>query len=214
MRALVKKHLAALQKRRGNKVSPTLVGFWGANKTLHTGALSQWYMHYVDRIEVSPFTIPVLEQYWKDDYEVRYMLPSAEHAMMLAKAIVFSNGDILQEIIHSPSSPAHAKALGRKVKGFDIVVWDEVKYPIVRDISYNKFSRGHCLDIAQHFVKMNQTDRNGILFVETSPYDAVWGIRSGELIQIDRWKGDNLLGFALTEVIDLISEGKKPEGVK
>lgn len=210
MRTLVKKYLTALQERRGSKATPSLVGFWGANKTLHTGALSQWYMHHVDRIEVSPFTIPVLEKHWNSDYEVRYMVPSAEHAMMLSKAIVFSNVDILQEIAHSPSSPAHAKALGRKVKGFDFVVWDEVKYQIVRDINYNKFSRGHCLDIAQHFVKMNRADRNGILFVETSPYDAIWGIKSGDVLPINRWKGDNLLGFALTEVIDLISEGEKP----
>lgn len=210
MRILVRKHLDALKKRRGIKHDPSLVGFWGANHTLHSGALSQWYMRHTERIELSPYTNPTLAQYWHDGLEVRYHLPSAEHAMMLSKAIVFGAGSVkIGEIIHAPS-PASVKALGRGIGGFNGEVWDKVKYPIVRDISYTKFSKGHCLDIAEHYIREAAKTPRGYLYVETSPYDAVWGIKSGDLLPIEKWKGDNLLGFAITEAFDCIATETKP----
>jgi hypothetical protein len=51
---------------------------------------------------------------------------------------------------------------------------------------------------------------NDRIIVEASPYDAIWGI--GMLATDEnsenpvKWKGENLLGYALMEVRDLLRE--------
>lgn len=208
MRTLVKKHLDELHERRGTSGEPHLLGFWGASDHVGSGQLSQWYMSYVDRIKVSPETVPELKPYWKGFMRDTYLVPSAEHAMMLAKAIVFQNNeDMINSIAFHPTSPAGVKALGRKVKNFDAGVWERVRYSIVRDVNVYKFKETRCYQTLVHFQELYKG--RDVLFVETSPYDAIWGIKSGELLPIEKWRGDNLLGFAITEAFDIIYNGVK-----
>jgi len=87
------------------------------------------------------------------------------------------------------------------VREFDESVWNKVKYSIVLNGNYRKFSQNLKL---REFLLSTGED----ILVEASPYDAVWGIRmsaNNENSQNPmKWQGKNLLGFALMEVRDEI----------
>lgn len=156
--------------------------FWGHNPKKETvvdkSCFSQWYP--------STFTV--------DD--ISYA--TAEHWMMAKKALLFKDEEILQKIIVA-EKPAVAKALGREVKNFDAAVWDSSACSIVVEGNRHKFSQH------ENLLKFLLSTGNKIL-VEASPSDAIWGIGlpqdSNEAMNPFRWRGTNLLGFALMEVRD------------
>jgi ribA/ribD-fused uncharacterized protein len=124
---------------------------------------------------------------------VRYA--SAEHYMMAAKARVFGDADALRAILLAPT-PADAKALGRKVRDFDDAPWSRARTQAV--------VRGNLLKFGQNaelgaFLRATG-DR---VLVEASPRDRIWGIGMGasnpDARHPARWRGLNLLGFALME---------------
>ena len=118
--------------------------------------------------------------------------------MMAAKAELFDDKEIRKEIL-ACSDPKQIKALGRKVRGFDQKVWDKFKYAIVLLGNWHKFSQNRKL---REFL----FSTGDSVLVEASPYDAIWGIRlaasSPEAQDPMKWRGQNLLGFALMEVRD------------
>lgn len=123
---------------------------------------------------------------------------TAEHYMMAGKARLFNDPETLEKILQSPS-PNQVKSLGRKVKNFDPVVWNDHKYQIVKQGNFLKFSQNKKF-------KDFLLSTNDKILVEASPYDTIWGI--GMLETDSRaenpllWNGENLLGFALMEVRD------------
>ena len=94
-------------------------------------------------------------------------------------------------------------ALGRKVKNFDEKKWNETKYSIVFAGNLLKFSQDENL---KDFLLSTKND----IIVEASPYDKIWGMgmsADDEFVENPtRWKGENLLGFALMEVRDELSK--------
>ncbi|WP_427910030.1 NADAR family protein [Shewanella algae] len=97
------------------------------------------------------------------------------------------------------TNPGAAKAIGREVVGFNQEVWDERRFEIVLNANLAKF--------AQHTeLKSFLLNTGNRILVEASPVDKVWGIGlaqdhpESEIPR--RWKGLNLLGFALMEVRD------------
>ncbi len=140
-------------------------------------------------------------QWWLVNFTIATITyKSAEHYMMAEKARLFNDEKIAEKII-ACSSPAAAKKLGRQVKNFDSAIWDENKFEIVVKANYAKFSQNEDLKTF-----LLQT-KNRIL-VEASPVDAIWGIGMAEdhenASNPKKWKGKNLLGFALMEVRDEI----------
>lgn len=137
--------------------------FWG-------GPFSQW--------AESPFTIGGEE------------FITAEHYMMIQKAKLFDDDHTLK-LMRETSSPSEVKALGRKVKNFDVDVWNEVCMDIVTRGNYAKFSQN-----GEFFKYMLKTSDS--FLVEASSYDKIWGIGMGECEDgIDdprNWRGTNLLG--------------------
>ena len=121
-----------------------------------------------------------------------------EQYMMASKAQLFGDEDIRKEIL-ACSDPKQIKAMGQKVQGFDQKVWDKFKYTIVLNGNWCKFSQNRQL---REFLL---STRDSVL-VEASPYDNIWGIRlaasSPEAQAPMKWRGQNLLGFALMEVRD------------
>ena len=118
----------------------------------------------------------------------------SEQYMMHKKALLFNDLETAQWIIES-GSPREQKALGRKIKGYDQTIWDQVKYNIVKDGCRAKFEQNYAL------LKQIREDRGKIL-VEASPEDAIWGIGFDEdnaHQNKDKW-GQNLLGQLLTEL--------------
>lgn len=118
--------------------------------------------------------------------------------MMAGKAELFGDQEIREQILNC-SDPRQIKALGRKVRGFDQKVWDRFKYPIVLSGNWCKFSQNRKL---REFL----LSTGDSVLAEASPYDAIWGIRlaagSPEAQDPMKWRGQNLLGFALMEVRD------------
>ena len=116
--------------------------------------------------------------------------------MMAAKAELFGDKEIRDQILKC-SDQKQIKALGRKVRGFEQKVWDKFKYAIVLLGNWHKFSQNR--ELREFLLSTGDS-----VLVEASPYDAIWGIRlaasSPEAQDPMKWRGQNLLGFALMEV--------------
>lgn len=140
-----------------------------------------------------------LSQFWKKDFEsAGNTYFCMEQYMMAAKAELFGDIEIKEDILKR-NNPKQIKALGRKVSHFDQNVWDQFKYSIVLNGNWCKFSQNK--DLRQFLLSTGDS-----VLVEASPYDHIWGIRlsidSPEAKDPVKWRGQNLLGFALMEVRD------------
>ncbi len=156
--------------------------FWGHQK-LKSGEIGQ----------------SCLSQWWTTNFEIdgiKYF--SAEHYMMAEKARLFNDVENLEKIIES-NSPAQAKQFGREVRGFKEDVWIKNRYEIVKRGNLAKFAQNQELKSFLLSTKMR-------VLVEASPVDSIWGIglaKESEHCQNPiKWRGLNLLGFALMEVRD------------
>lgn len=93
------------------------------------------------------------------------------------------------------------KKLGRKACDYDDEVWKEKRFDVVVKGNIAKFSQNEKLLDSL----LSTGDK---ILVEASPKDTVWGIgldeSSSEAIQPLKWIGENLLGFALMEVRDIL----------
>lgn len=142
-------------------------------------------------------------QWWESEFTVDGITyKTAEHFMMAEKARLFKNEDIRMKIIES-KSPAAAKKLGRQVEGFDQKVWEANRFEIVVRGNLSKFSQNK--NLKEFLIKTNKR-----VLVEASPVDPIWGIGIAEdhnnASNPRKWRGLNLLGFALMEVRDLLKE--------
>lgn len=145
----------------------------------------------------------VFSQWYPSDFIIdgqKYC--TAEQYMMFKKAELFGDTTIAEKIMET-ELPNEQKALGRKVKNFDPVVWTKHDEKIVYDGSYAKFTQN--ADLLSELLK---TD--GSLLVEASPYDKIWGIGMGAVEAArtppEQWKGLNKLGKILTTVREHIIE--------
>lgn len=134
----------------------------------------------------------------EDFYSIASSYLCMEQYMMAGKAELFGDQEIRERILKC-NNPKEIKALGRKVRGFDQKVWDRFKYAIVLNGNWCKFSQNRNL---REFL----LSTGDYILVEASPYDSIWGIRlaadSPEAQDPMKWRGQNLLGFALMEVRD------------
>lgn len=133
----------------------------------------------------------------EEEEEVTF--PSAEHWMMVKKALLFKDAEKAREILEVPDDMGAVKALGREVKNFDEARWVSARKGIVLEGNLHKFRQNEELK-----AKLLATGRKRI--VEASPRDRIWGIGFGAknaLKNRGRW-GLNLLGLALEETRSLL----------
>ncbi|MEU3188002.1 NADAR family protein [Streptomyces sp. NPDC006923] len=153
--------------------------FWGhaprRDGALGPSCLSQWWP--------APFTVEGVEY------------ATAEHWMMAAKARLFGDEEA-ERLAIGAANPALAKKAGRLVRDFDEAVWQRERYAIVLEGSVHKFGQ----DAGLRGFLLATGER---ILVEASPMDRIWGIglaAADERAQDPaRWRGLNLLGFALME---------------
>ncbi|MFE3635711.1 NADAR family protein [Streptomyces sp. NPDC059168] len=137
-----------------------------------------------------------LSQWWPSPFVVEGVgYATAEHWMMARKARLFGDAEAERRVL-AAGHPAEAKKAGRLVRGFDEAIWARERFRIVVEGSVHKFA-AHPGPGA--FLRATG-DR---VLVEASPVDRVWGIglAAGDEAASDpeRWRGPNLLGFALME---------------
>jgi ribA/ribD-fused uncharacterized protein len=94
------------------------------------------------------------------------------------KALLFEPSKALE--IAYASTPAEAQKLGRELKGFDKVRWNEVNDGIVQKANYLKFGQDND-GKALHTLLATA----GKELVEASPKDRIWGIGYG---REDAWQ--------------------------
>jgi ribA/ribD-fused uncharacterized protein len=154
--------------------------FWGhqpeRDGSVGAGCLSQW-------APVS-FTVD----------GIRYA--TAEHYMMHGKAVLFGDDEMAAKIL-AAGHPRQAKMLGGRVSGFDQQTWNEHRFRIVVAGNHAKF--GQHDDLSGYLLNTGKR-----VLVEASPMDRIWGIGltrdDPAAADPGRWRGLNLLGFALMRV--------------
>ena len=171
--------LNALQKEYQRGKTYRYLFFWGyhpaADGTIGASCLSQW---------------------WSQDFKIDGIsYCCAEQYMMAEKARLFGDIAMLEKIMCA-RSPKEMKAYGRMVQRFDDEIWSANAYDIVRRASAAKFGQN------PELLRFLISTGNRIL-VEASPYDRIWGIgmdrKSPDASNPMKWRGTNLLGFALTQ---------------
>lgn len=161
--------------------------FWGhrprPDGRIGASCLSQWWP--------SPFTVDGVEY------------ATAEHWMMASKARLFGDTEAERKSV-AASSPAQAKKIGRLVRGFDDAVWQRERFAIVAEGSFHKFA-------AHTDLRMFLLGTGNRVLVEASPLDRVWGIGLAaddeRAMDPARWRGPNLLGFALMAARERLLSG-------
>jgi ribA/ribD-fused uncharacterized protein len=148
-------------------------------------------------------------QWYPSEFRIENIISStvfncAEQAMMYAKAVLMSDMPTADKILAS-NNPKEQKALGREVSNFNEQLWDSMKYKLVYEANYEKFTQNPSL-------KRALLDTKGTTLVEASPYDRIWGIGLSEADpraqDRTQWRGENLLGKILTDLREnLIEEG-------
>lgn len=132
--------------------------------------------------------------------------PTAEHFMMATKARLFGDDDALAQILASPG-PREVKALGRQVRGYADGTWAAARFEAV--------VRGNVAKFGQHEGRRAFLLGTGErVLVEAAPRDTVWGVGLGRsnpaITDPSRWRGQNLLGFALMEVRSVLRTEARP----
>lgn len=167
------------------------VGFWGnKHDTKEEKTFSNFYK--------SNFTADIFDNR-------KHTFECSEQYFMYRKAIEFQDYETAKKILGSGLSPSEYKEFGRMVKNYDDKKWNEIRYGVMLDGIRHKFTQNTTLK--QYLLKTENK-----IIVETSPFDRIWGIGIAKVNKQgipnnlwknpSKWKGQNLLGFALMELRD------------
>jgi len=125
---------------------------------------------------------------------------NCEQYLMYHKALLMKDAEAAGQIL-AEHNPGRIKALGRQVRNFDEALWSARRLSIMEAGGYLKFMQNADLRTA-----LLGTGKR--LLVEASPVDSIWGIGLAEdnpLAEVRaKWRGQNLLGTALTNVRERI----------
>ena len=125
-----------------------------------------------------------------------------EQYMMVQKAGLFGDDEIRKAIL-AEKYPGQMLALGRSVSGFKQAEWNQLKYTIVLNGNWRKFSQNQ--ELKQYLLSTGDS-----ILVSAAANDDIWGIGYSEdhpnAWDPKKWRGQNLLGFALMEVRDALRD--------
>lgn len=146
------------------------------NPEEENGYLSNWYL--------SDFRIDSIK------------FSSTEQYMMYKKAIVFNDNKIAKEILET-TDVSKIKALGRQVSNYNDKYWNGVRQIIIYKGLLEKFSQNKDL-------KKRLLNTGNDILAECAVQDKIWGIglsmKDVNRWDMEKWRGENLLGFALMMV--------------
>ena len=160
------------------------------------------FLHFYGHISRdNKITKSCLSQWWPCKFKSNGIVYNcAEQYMMSEKAKLFKDDEIYQLILQE-SSQKQIKAYGRKIKNFNDEEWNKHKINIVIQGNILKFSQNE--DLKQFLIGTGDK-----ILVEASPTDRIWGIgldkNNPDSRNPYKWRGENLLGFSLMKVRDII----------
>ena len=161
----------------------SVIGFHNPDESY--GFLSNWYL--------SDFTVDGIK------------FSSMEQYMMYQKAVVFKDKDIASKILKT-DDVERIKELGRLVSNYDDTVWNGVRQIVIYKGLLEKYRQNEKL-------KKALLDTGDDILAECAVSDKIWGIglsmKDSNKNDIKRWKGQNLLGFALMLVRNELRESAK-----
>jgi ribA/ribD-fused uncharacterized protein len=121
---------------------------------------------------------------------------SMEQYMMYQKAKLFCDLEIAEKILKT-SNAGKIKAFGRSVKNYNDTIWNGTRQIIVYEGLLEKFRQNKEL-----YEKLLATKQ--CILAECAVQDKIWGIglsmKDERRFDINEWKGQNLLGFAIMSV--------------
>lgn len=146
------------------------------------GYLSNWY--------TSPFDLDGMH------------FSSVEQYIMYRKCMIFGDETSAKAVLATEDTAAQ-QAIGRKAAGYIGSVWAGMRQMVVLRGLMAKFSQNEDL-------KQKLLDTGDAYLVECAGSDKIWacGIRLNDDKRFDasNWTGDNILGFALMEVREMLRE--------
>ena len=146
------------------------------NPDEENGYLSNWY---ISEFKIDSIKFSSMEQY-----------------MMYKKAIVFNDNKIAKEILET-KDVSKIKALGRQVSNYNDTHWNGVRQIIIYKGLLEKFSQNKDL-------KKRLLNTGNDILAECAVQDKIWGIglsmKDVNRWDMEKWRGENLLGFALMMV--------------
>ena len=146
------------------------------NPNEDNGYLSNWYL---SKFTIDNVTFSSMEQY-----------------MMYRKAVCFHDESVAAQIL-ATEDVAEIKALGRVVSNYDESLWNGIRQIVVYEGLLAKFMQNNELK-----EKIRVTG-NAVL-AECAVKDRIWGIglsmKDPDRFDKTKWKGQNLLGYALMMV--------------
>ena len=154
----------------------TVIGFHNPDE--ENGYLSNWHL--------SKFTVSGIE------------FSSMEQYMMYQKAVCFKDAEIASQILET-DDVAEIKQLGRAVHNYVDHVWNGIRQIVVYEGLMAKFSQNQEL-------RAKLLDTGDAILAECAVRDRIWGIglsmTDPDRFDRSKWKGQNLLGYALMMVRD------------
>ena len=125
---------------------------------------------------------------------------TAEQYIMYRKCLTFGD-TVTAEKLLSSDSPREQKALGREAAGYIDSVWAGIRQTVAIRGLYAKFSQDAEL-------KRLLLGTGDAVLVECTSNDRIWACGldkdDDDRLSADRWKGQNILGFALMEVRNML----------
>ena len=121
---------------------------------------------------------------------------SMEQYMMYKKAVYFGDKAVAAKIL-ATDDVAEIKALGRLVANYSERYWNGIRQIVVFTGVLAKFTQNDDL-------KAQLAATKGSVLAESAVRDTIWGIglsmKDPDRLDIGKWKGQNLLGYALMMV--------------
>ena len=140
------------------------------------GFLSNWYL---SAFSVDGLTFSSMEQY-----------------MMYKKAVCFGDDEISAQILET-EEVTEIKVLGRKIAGYDDNIWNGIRQIVAYQGLIEKFTQND--ELKNKLLKTGKS-----VLAECAVKDTIWGIglsmRDPDRLEMTKWKGQNLLGYALMMV--------------
>lgn len=144
-----------------------------------------------------------LSNWYKSPFELDGQhFSSAEQYIMYRKCMIFGDELSAKAVLRS-EDPAAQQDIGRKASGYIGSVWAGMRQTVAFRALMGKFAQNAEL-------KQKLLDTGDAYLVECAGSDRIWacGIRLNDNKRFDaeNWKGDNILGFTLMEVRNVLRE--------